>query len=376
VNCIETAISDVSKMPAQSAKKKLLITGGAGFIGSALIRKLLGDSGCAVLNVDKLTYAAVPGALDGFEAHPNYHFAQKDICDSNAIEALFSEFQPDAVMHLAAESHVDRSIDGPADFIQSNIVGTYTMLQAALVYWQGLAPSMRGKFRFLHVSTDEVYGSAPADKQFNEDSPTRPSSPYAASKAAANHLVTAWHATYGLPVLVSSCSNNYGPFQFPEKLIPLAIARATTGQAIPIYGDGQQQRDWLHVDDHVTGLLAVLTAGRAGQSYALGSGGVYSNLDVVTTLCRLLDKISPGRPPTRHEDLITFVDDRPGHDGRYSLDTMKARRELSWQPAIAFTDGLRDTVHWYLDNRAWWEEIQRSVYDGQRLGRISVQVSK
>ncbi len=360
-------------MPPRPSNKKLLITGGAGFIGSALIRKVLKDTDCTVLNVDKLTYAAVPGALGGLKDHPCYRFVQQDICEPNALKALFADFRPDAVMHLAAESHVDRSIDGAADFIQTNVFGTYAMLQAALEYWRELAPAARESFRFQHISTDEVFGPAPANAQFDEQQAYQPSSPYAASKASADHLVMAWHRTYGLPILLSTCTNNYGPYQFPEKLIPLALARATCGQAIPIYGDGRQERDWLHVDDHVTGLLAILTTGRVGQSYALAGGETRSNLEVVTTLCRELDAVLP--TPPRHEDLISFVDDRPGHDIRYALDAAKASRELNWHPKIAFADGLRDTVAWYLENRAWWEGILGSVYDGERLGRAAVPVN-
>jgi dTDP-glucose 4,6-dehydratase len=362
-------------MPPRLSNKRLLITGGAGFIGSALIRKVLMETDCTVLNVDKLTYAAVPGALDGIKAHPRYRFVRRDICEQDALQALLTDFQPDAVIHLAAESHVDRSIDGAADFIQTNVIGTYAMLQAALEYWRGLRPAARESFRFQHISTDEVFGPAPANVRFGEEEPYRPSSPYAASKASADHLVMAWHRTYGLPVLLSTCTNNYGPYQFPEKLIPLALVRATRGQPIPIYGDGQQERDWLHVDDHVTGLLAVLTTGRVGRSYALGSGETRSNLEVVTTLCRALDATLPLPPPRCHEDLISFVDDRPGHDIRYALDAARASRELNWQPEITFADGLRDTVAWYLENRAWWERIIGSVYDGERLGRAEVPVN-
>mgnify|MGYP003982381017 CR=1 FL=1 len=363
-------------MTTSLSNMKLLITGGAGFIGSALVRHLLTETDCPVLNVDKMTYAAVPGALDTIEAHPRYHFAEQDICDLTVMRTLLAEFRPDAVINLAAESHVDRSIDGAGEFIQANIVGTYALLQGTLEYWQALAPTARKNFRFFQISTDEVFGPAPAGAQFNEDAPSRPSSPYAASKASADHLVMAWHHTFGLPVLISRCTNNFGPFQFPEKLIPLTIARAAGGQSINIYGDGRQQRDWLHVDDHVAGLLAVLGAGRAGQSYALGSGEVRDNLAVVTTLCGLLDEALPTSAHRPHENLITFVADRPGHDIRYALDITKARTELNWQPSISFSHGLRDTVAWYLQHRDWWGGILQTVYDGERLGQAAVQAKQ
>jgi dTDP-glucose 4,6-dehydratase len=369
------AIFQASSNPVYLSKLKLLITGGAGFIGSALIRKLLAETNCRILNVDKLTYAAVPGALDEVAAHPRYHFIQHDICDLAAMRGLFADFQPHAVMHLAAETHVDRSIDGAADFIQTNVVGTYTLLQAALEYWQGLSAPGQENFRFQHISTDEVFGPTPADTAYSETTPYRPSSPYAASKASADHLIMAWYRTYGLPVLVSTCTNNYGPFQFPEKLIPLTLVRATSGQVIPIYGNGLQERDWLHVDDHVTGLMAVLASGRIGQVYALASGITHCNLEVVNTLCDILDLVLPQPARRHHADLISFVEDRPGHDIRYALDAAKAKQELDWQPRFALTDGLEDTIKWYLKNRTWWEGILATVYDGERLGRAPAAAS-
>jgi len=355
-------------MTAPLYQKKLLITGGSGFIGSALVRTLLAETECDVLNVDKLTYAAVPGALDACLSHPRYEFVRQDICDTSAMAALFARFRPDSVVHLAAESHVDRSIDGANEFIRTNTVGTYSLLQSALGYWRELAPDKQNSFRYQQISTDEVFGPAPANIFFDEETAFNPSSPYAASKAAADHLVMAWHRTYGLPVLISTCTNNYGPFQFPEKLIPLTLVRAVRGQPIPVYGDGRQERDWIHVDDHVSGLLAALRSGRVGQSYALGSGAPRRNLDVVTAICRLLDELRPRSDKAPHEDLISFVDDRPGHDMRYALDTTKARQELNWQPKIDHRDGIRDAVQWYLQNIPWWEEILGSVYDGERLG--------
>ena len=349
----------------------ILVTGGNGFIGSALVRRLVGASDHAVLNVDKLTYAATTGSVASVAADPRYRHVRGDINDRALMAATFTEFRPDAVMHLAAESHVDRSIDGPAAFIETNVNGTGTLLEVARDYWRGLAGTARDAFRFLHVSTDEVYGDlGPDDPPFSEATPYRPSSPYAASKAAADHLVRAWQRTYGLPVLITNCSNNYGPFQFPEKLIPLVLRNALDGRPLPVYGDGRQVRDWLFVDDHVDALLAVLARGRVGETYNVGGNSERTNLEVVHTLCDLLDALDPpGRAhPGPHAELITFVTDRPGHDRRYAIDASKVARELGWTPATRFDAGLRRTVQWYLDNRAWCDAIRDGSYAGERLG--------
>jgi dTDP-glucose 4,6-dehydratase len=346
-----------------------MVTGGAGFIGSALVRQLLDGTGDELLNVDKLTYASDPEAaqLD----HPRYGFARVDICDTGALHELFSAFRPEAVIHLAAESHVDRSIDGPGEFLQTNVVGTASLLEAALAYWRTLAAPEQAHFRFHHVSTDEVYGdldteAPPADEQ----APYRPSSPYSASKAASDHLVRAWRRTYGLPVLVSNCSNNYGPRQFPEKLIPLMILSALAGNPMPVYGDGQHVRDWLYVEDHAEALRCVLERGQQGETYNIGGGSEQRNIDVVRLLCQLLEELRPEKPSgiSRYEELITFVPDRPGHDRRYSLDAGKIAAELGWKPRETFESGLRRTVEWYLDNQGWCEAIGQSRYRGERLG--------
>ena len=331
---------------------KILVTGGAGFIGTALVRCLLGDSSDAVVNVDKLTYAANPAALEDLAGDQRYVFEQADICDRAALDRVFREHQPDAVMHLAAESHVDRSIDGPAAFMLTNVVGTYTLLEAARQYWQALPETRRGAFRFHHVSTDEVYGDRHGEVG-GCDEATRyaPSSPYAASKAGSDHLVRAWHRTYGLPVLLTNCSNNYGPCQFPEKLIPLTISKALAGMAIPVYGRGDQVRDWLYVDDHARALALALCRGRVGETYNIGGGGgERRNLDVVNAICALLEELAPGKPAgvANYRDLITHVPDRPGHDRRYALDAGKIRRELGWAPEESFESGLRKTVLWYV----------------------------
>jgi dTDP-glucose 4,6-dehydratase len=348
---------------------KVLVTGGAGFIGSAVCRLLVGELGAEVLNVDKLTYAANLASLTAIDADPHYRFARADICDRPSIAALLRDFAPDAVLHLAAESHVDRSIDGPGEFIRTNIEGTYALLQAALDYWRNLPDaSVRRRFRFHHVSTDEVFGSLGADGRFSEASRYQPNSPYAASKAASDHLVRAWHETYGLPVLLSNCSNNYGPFHFPEKLIPLAILKAVHGEPVPVYGAGDNVRDWLFVEDHARALHAVLTAGRPGDSYNIGGDGERTNLAVVTLICELLDDMLPHSPHRPHARLITFVADRPGHDKRYAIDPEKIRRELGWRPRETFETGLRKTVAWYLENRWWWDPIWSERYRGDRLG--------
>jgi dTDP-glucose 4,6-dehydratase len=345
----------------------LLVTGGAGFIGSALVRRLIKETGHRVVTVDKLTYAHCPGALDAVRDHPRHGFERADIADGAAMAALFARHRPDAVLHLAAESHVDRSIDAPADFIRTNIVGSFTLLEVAAAYWRDLAPERRESFRFVHVSTDEVFGSLGPTGRFTEDSRYDPSSPYAASKAASDHLARAWHRTFGLPVVVTNCSNNFGPYQFPEKLIPLMIVRAVEGRSLPVYGDGGQVRDWLHVEDHVDGLLAVLGGGRIGETYAIGGYGERTNLAVVEALCDLVDEMAPPAAAPRR-GLISFVPDRPGHDRRYAIDPARISGELGWQPRRGFESGLRDTVRWYLDHRDWWQAILAERYDGGRLG--------
>jgi len=348
--------------------RRILVTGGAGFIGSALCRYLIAETDCQLLNVDKLTYAASPEALSSLAGNERYRFHRADICDAEAIRRLFDEFQPDAVMHLAAESHVDRSIDGPAAFVHTNVLGSYVLLEAARRYWQGLGPAGREGFRFLQVSTDEVYGSLGPDGAFTEDSPYAPSSPYSASKASADHLAMAWQRTYGLPVILTNCSNNYGPFQFPEKLIPLVLIRALAGEAIPVYGRGLNRRDWLHVEDHVRGLWRALAAGRPGERYNFGGGAERANIEVVNLIAALLDRLAPLRGGRSHAALIRFVEDRPGHDLRYAMNADRAERELDWRPAVEFETGLKETIDWYLENRAWWEGILSGRYRGERLG--------
>lgn len=349
-------------------RKTLLITGGAGFIGSALIRHLIRQTDYAVVNIDKLTYAGNLESLSEIEAHPNYHFIQADICDAAKMAEVFSEYQPTGIMHLAAESHVDRSIDGPAEFVQTNLVGTYTMLEAARNYWSALQPEQKKAFRFHHISTDEVYGSLGENGLFTETTAYQPNSPYSATKAGSDHLVRAWHHTYGLPVVLTNCSNNYGPYQFPEKLIPLMINNALAGKALPVYGNGQNIRDWLYVDDHVEALQLVLEKGKLGESYNIGGFNEHTNLDVVNTLCEILDDLLPDSDYKPHKDLIHFVTDRPGHDLRYAIDATKIQKELGWQPRETFESGLRKTVEWYLDNRSWNQHIIDGSYQQQRLG--------
>jgi dTDP-glucose 4,6-dehydratase len=331
---------------------RVLVTGGAGFIGSALCRFLVGKLGIAVLNVDRLTYAADVRSLGAVNGHARYRFERADICDRAALDAAFATFAPTAVMHLAAESHVDRSIAGSEQFVRTNILGTHTLLQATRHYWLGLPRAEQHAFRFLHVSTDEVFGSLGSTGTFRETTPYDPSSPYSASKAAADHLVRAWHKTYGLPTLIGNCSNNYGPYQFPEKLIPLTILNAIEGLPVPVYGDGRNVRDWLYVDDHVQALWAVLTRGTVGASYNIGGDGELTNLAVVTRICAALDERRPRHRP--HADLVTFVADRPGHDQRYAVDAGKIVTELGWAPAETFASGIARTVDWYIANRDWW----------------------
>ena len=345
---------------------KIMITGGAGFIGSAVCRLFVGEFAATVLNADKLTYAANPASLRPIENDPNYRFHQADICDGKAMASLIDSFAPDAILHLAAESHVDRSIDGPGDFIATNVGGTYALLEAALGYWHRLPADRAARFRFHHVSTDEVFGSLGRTGLFRETSRYKPNSPYSASKAASDHLVRAWHETYGLPVVLSNCSNNYGPYHFPEKLIPLAILKALHGEEIPVYGKGENVRDWLYVDDHARALHAILTKGKPGESYNVGGDGERTNIDIVRAICGLLDELAPSGSP--HAGLITFVDDRPGHDLRYAMDWRKLRRQLGWTPRETVESGLRKTVEWYLANRWWWEPIWNRRYRGERLG--------
>lgn len=350
------------------AQKTLVITGGAGFIGSALIRHLINASDYRVVNVDKLTYAGNLESLSKVESHPNYHFVQADICDAGAMESVFQQYQPDGIMHLAAESHVDRSIDGPADFVETNLVGTYTLLEAARKFWSDLDSKKAQAFRFHHISTDEVYGSLGETGLFREDTAYQPNSPYSATKAGSDHLVRAWHHTYGLPVVMTNCSNNYGPYQFPEKLIPLMINNALEGKPLPVYGNGQNIRDWLYVDDHVKALQLILEQGAVGQSYNIGGFNEHTNLDVVHQLCEALDELLPDSPYKPHKQLIEFVSDRPGHDQRYAIDASKIHDELGWQPEETFASGLKKTVEWYITNREWNQRVMDGSYQQQRLG--------
>ncbi|GAA0781873.1 dTDP-glucose 4,6-dehydratase [Castellaniella ginsengisoli] len=350
---------------------KILVTGGAGFIGSALIRHLIGHTRHAVVNVDKLTYAGNLESLASVAQDPRYAFEHLDICDAAGLADAFARHRPDAVMHLAAESHVDRSIDGPAAFVQTNMVGTYTLLEAARAYWNGLDAAARAAFRFHHISTDEVYGDlAGTQDLFTEATPYAPSSPYSASKAGSDHLVRAWHRTYGLPVLVTNCSNNYGPCHFPEKLIPLIILNALEGKPLPVYGQGLQVRDWLYVEDHARALLRVIESGMPGETYNIGGHNEQRNIDVVHAVCTLLEELAPEHPAgvTRYADLIVHVTDRPGHDQRYAIDAGKMARELGWTPQETFASGLRKTVQWYLDHRDWCRRVQDGSYQRQRLG--------
>lgn len=350
---------------------RILITGGAGFIGSALIRHLIGHTTHEVLNLDKLTYAGNLESLSSIATDTRYEFVQADIADQTTVAAVLERFRPQAIMHLAAESHVDRSIDGPADFIQTNIVGTYALLEATRAYWSTLPAAEREAFRFHHISTDEVYGDLHGvDDLFSETTPYAPSSPYSASKAASDHLVRAWQRTYGLPVLITNCSNNYGPYHFPEKLIPLMILNALAGKPLPVYGNGQQVRDWLYVEDHARALLKVVTEGQVGETYNIGGHNEQKNLDVVHALCALLDELAPQHPAgiQHYAELITYVQDRPGHDLRYAIDAGKIERELGWVPDETFASGLRKTVKWYLGNREWCQRVQDGSYQGQRLG--------
>ncbi len=354
---------------------KILVTGGCGFIGSALVRMLISSTEHSVLNIDKLTYAGNQASLASVLPSARYSFFQADICGRKEIEKAFRDYAPDAVIHLAAESHVDRSIDGPGDFIQTNIVGTYTMLEAARSYWSSLSEERKSTFRFLHVSTDEVYGDlGDTEALFSEDTPYDPSSPYSASKASSDHLVRAWFRTFGLPTMITNCSNNYGPYHFPEKLIPHIILSALAGKALPVYGDGKQIRDWLYVEDHVRALYSVLLNADPGQTYNIGGNNEKENIAVVRLICDMLDELVPERRPKAirsFNDLITFVKDRPGHDKRYAIDASKIMNELGWSPQESFETGIRKTVLWYLENDGWWQDVLNGTY---RLGRIGASV--
>ncbi|HEC26035.1 MAG TPA: dTDP-glucose 4,6-dehydratase [Gammaproteobacteria bacterium] len=347
---------------------RIVVTGGAGFIGSAVIRHIIDNTDNTVINVDKLTYAGNLATLASVEGSENYRFEKVDICDKNEIDRIYSAYRPDAIMHLAAESHVDRSIDGPAEFVETNIVGTYNLLESARQYWKNLDTDKKSRFRFHHVSTDEVYGTLGEEGYFTEETPYKPNSPYSASKASSDHLVRAWHETYGLPVVISNCSNNYGPYQYPEKLIPLVILNALSEKPLPIYGKGDNVRDWLYVDDHARALYKVMTEGSVGETYNIGGYNEKTNLEVVKTICSILDAIRPNPNVGKHESLITYVQDRPGHDMRYAIDATKIKRYLAWVPVETFESGIRKTVEWYIENRSWNEEVARNTYERQRLG--------
>lgn len=350
------------------SKPTVIVTGGAGFIGSALCRHLVRSGLATVVNVDKLTYAANPASLAEIERSPDYHFQQVDICDGPALKAVFEEFKPDGVLHLAAESHVDRSIDGAAAFIETNLMGTFVLLEAARAHWAGLPQDRKDAFRFLHVSTDEVYGSLGKDGLFEETTSYDPSSPYSASKAGSDHLVTAWHRTYGFPAVISNCSNNYGPFHFPEKLIPLIILNCRRHLPLPVYGKGDNIRDWLYVDDHAKALWTIWKSGRLGEKYNVGGRNERQNIEVVRRICQLMDQYAGNPIEGGHETLITYVTDRPGHDARYAIDATKLETELGWKAEEDFDSGIEKTVRWYLENPSWWQPILDGTYSGQRLG--------
>lgn len=350
---------------------KILVTGGAGFIGSSLVRHIIANTTDSAVNVDKLTYAGNLESLASVADSDRYGLEHIDICNRTELDRVFIQHRPDAVMHLAAESHVDRSIDGPAAFIETNIVGTYTLLEATRQYWTSLSPAARESFRFHHISTDEVYGDLEGPEDlFTETTPYAPSSPYSASKASSDHLVRAWRRTYGLPTIITNCSNNYGPYHFPEKLIPLMILNALEGKALPVYGQGLQVRDWLYVEDHARALHTVLTQGKVGETYNIGGHNEKRNIDVVHTICDLLEELAPNKPAgvAHYSDLITYVQDRPGHDMRYAIDAGKIQRELGWSPQETFESGIRKTVQWYLDNREWCRRVQDGSYQRERLG--------
>jgi len=346
---------------------KILITGGAGFIGSAVVRRAIAD-GHQVVNLDKLTYSANLDNVASVAGNPAYAFEHADVCDEAAMADIFARHRPDAVMHLAAESHNDRAIEGPLDFVRSNVMGTAVLLEAARAHWNGLSEDKKAAFRFHHVSTDEVFGALGEDGEFTETTPYDPNSPYSSSKAGADHLARAWGRTYGMPVVLTNCSNNYGPFQFPEKLIPTVITRALEGKSIPVYGDGRQVRDWLHVDDHAEALLLVLQKGRLGETYCIGGDATKRNIEVIRMLCEHLDRMAPANTP--HADKIAFVTDRPGHDFRYAIDASKLETELGWKPRMPLLEGLEDTVRWYVDNRDWVEGIRQRGFQSERLGLV------
>ncbi|MEW5424695.1 dTDP-glucose 4,6-dehydratase [Amorphus sp. 3PC139-8] len=351
--------------------KRFLVTGGAGFIGSAVVRRLVQATGHQVLVLDKLTYAGNLESLTPVADNPRFSFVQADIADAPRVRSILAEFQPDIVMNLAAESHVDRSIDGPGEFVQTNVVGTFVMLDEALKYWRSLPSARQETFRFHHISTDEVFGSLGADGHFTEATPYAPRSPYSASKAASDHFVRAWAETYGLPSIVTNCSNNYGPYHFPEKLIPLIILNALEGKPLPVYGKGENVRDWLFVDDHAAALILAAEQGVIGESYNIGGNSERTNIDVVRRICAILDEIVPDPAIGARDRLIEFVADRPGHDLRYAIDASKIKAELGWEPAETFDSGLEKTVRWYLDNRDWWQRVRSGVYRGERLGLAS-----
>lgn len=364
---MQAVILPPSRRQMSTTMRRLLVTGGAGFIGSAVVRRIIRETPDEVMNLDLLTYAGNLESLGEARTDPRHRFVQTDICTASAVAELLADFQPEAIIHLAAESHVDRSIDGPATFLHTNVLGTFTLLQESLRYWEALPRQRAERFRFLHVSTDEVFGSLGPEGYFTEQTPYQPSSPYSATKAAADHLVRAWHHTYGLPVLTTNCSNNYGPCQFPEKLIPLMIQQALAERPLPVYGAGANIRDWLYVEDHAEALLAVLDRGRVGETYNISGRNEWRNLEVVRLICSILDELAP-ESTGRYERLITFVPDRPGHDLRYAIDPTKIEREIGWHPRETFESGLRRTVRWYLDNQEWCARVQSGAYRGERLG--------
>ena len=361
-------LESIAKIPiwATEVKMRIMVTGGAGFIGSALVRYLIKEVAAEVLVYDKLTYAGNLASLELVASANNYHFIQADICDADAVNRAISDFKPNHIMHLAAESHVDRSITGSKTFIETNVMGSFTMLEAARNYWQNLEGADKDMFRFLHVSTDEVYGSLGAEGLFHETTAYDPSSPYSASKAASDHLAKAWYRTYGFPVVISNCSNNYGPYHFPEKLIPLNILNALEGKPLPVYGNGMNIRDWLYVDDHARALHLICSQGRLGETYNVGGNNERTNIDVVRAICTLMDEFRPQNAP--HDKLIEFVTDRPGHDARYAIDANKLETELGWHAQESFDSGIEKTVKWYLENENWWRPLRGGVYSGERLG--------